>query len=93
MIKKDYPSEPVNLHIKSLINIIQEKNWVISIKKGNGKLPIFRGNGERVIIFYDEWHIQVYKKGPNTILDQTSSPIYMCVYELLLWICIFNCLE
>ena len=28
-----YPGEPVNIHIKSLINIIQENNWVITTKK------------------------------------------------------------
>ena len=29
-----YPGEPVNIHIQSLINIIQENNWVITTKKG-----------------------------------------------------------
>ena len=29
-----YPGEPVNIHIKSLINIIQENNRVITTKKG-----------------------------------------------------------
>ena len=29
-----YPGEPVNTHIQSLINIIQQKNWVITTKKG-----------------------------------------------------------
>ena len=29
-----YPVEPVNIHIQSLINIIQENNWVITNKKG-----------------------------------------------------------
>ena len=33
-IRKYYPSEQVNIHIKSLINIIQGKNWVIATKKG-----------------------------------------------------------
>ena len=28
-----YPVEPVNIHIQSLINITQEKNWVITTKK------------------------------------------------------------
>ena len=29
-----YPGEPVNIHIKSLINIIHEKNLIITTKKG-----------------------------------------------------------
>ena len=44
-----YPGEPVNIHIQSSINIILENNWVITTKKGKGKLPLFCGNGERVI--------------------------------------------
>ena len=28
------PGEPVNIHIQSLIYIIQEKNWVNTTKKG-----------------------------------------------------------
>ena len=44
--------EPVNIHIQSLISIIQENNRVITTKKGNGKIPLFRGNGERVNPIY-----------------------------------------
>ena len=51
-MKKYDPGEPVNIHIKSLITIIQEKNWVITTKKGKGKLPLFCGNGKRVMPFY-----------------------------------------
>ena len=29
-----YPGEPVNIGMQSLINIIQENNWVITTKKG-----------------------------------------------------------
>ena len=29
-----YPGEPVNIHIQSVINIIQENNWVITTTKG-----------------------------------------------------------
>ena len=36
---KYYPGEPVNIHIKSLINIFQENNWGINTKKGKGRLP------------------------------------------------------
>ena len=38
-MKKYHPGEPVNIHIKSFINMIQEKDWVITTKKGKGKLP------------------------------------------------------
>ena len=41
------------MHVQSLINIIQDNHWVITTKKGKVKLPLFRGNGEQVIPFYD----------------------------------------
>ena len=47
--KKYYPGEPVNIHMQSLINIIQEENWFITNKKGIGKFPLFCSNGERVV--------------------------------------------
>ena len=34
IINRYYPGETVNIHIQSLINIIQENNWVITTKKG-----------------------------------------------------------
>ena len=34
IMNKYYPGEPVNIPIQSLINIMQEKNWVITTKKG-----------------------------------------------------------
>ena len=52
-INRYYPVEPVNIHIKSLINIIQEKNWVITAKKGKITLPLLCGNVERLITIYD----------------------------------------
>ena len=53
IINRCYPDEPVNIRIKSLINIIQENNLVITNKKkGRGKLPLFCGNGERVNPIY-----------------------------------------
>ena len=52
IMKKYYPSEPVNINIQPLINTIQENNWVITTKKGKGKLLLFHGNGEQVIPFY-----------------------------------------
>ena len=44
--------ETINNHIQPLIDIIQDNNRVITTKKGNGKLPLFSGNGERVISTY-----------------------------------------
>ena len=32
IIIRYYPDGPVNIHIQSLINIIQENNWVITTK-------------------------------------------------------------
>ena len=52
IMKKYYPGEPVNIHIKLLINIIQENNWLMITKKWKGKLPLFFRNGERVIPIY-----------------------------------------
>ena len=51
-MNKYYPGEPINIHIQSLINSMQENNRVIIIKKGKGELPLFHGNGERVITTY-----------------------------------------
>ena len=59
IINRYYPDETVNIHIQSLINIIQENNWVITTKKGKGKLPLFRGNGERVNPIYDGHYIWI----------------------------------
>ena len=33
IINKYYPGESVNVHIQSLINIIQENNWASTAKK------------------------------------------------------------
>ena len=52
IINKYYPDEPVFIYMQSLINIMHEKKWVITTKKGKGKLPLFCGNGERVITIY-----------------------------------------
>ena len=41
-----FPGEPVNIHIQSLINIIQDNNRVITIKKDKVKSPLFCGNRE-----------------------------------------------
>ena len=56
-----YPGEPVNIHIQSLINITQENNWVLPPKKGKGKLPLFRGNGERINPIYAGKAMHVYR--------------------------------
>ena len=47
-----YPGEPVNIHIQSIIIIIQENNLLITTKKGKGKLPLFHGNVKREIPIY-----------------------------------------
>ena len=52
IIKKYYSVEPISIHTRSLINIIQENNWVVTTKKGMFKLPIFIGNGEQRIPIY-----------------------------------------
>ena len=39
--------------MQSLINDIQENNWVISKKKGKGESPLFCGNREQVVLIYD----------------------------------------
>ena len=51
-MKKYHPGKPVNIHLQLLINIIQENNWIITTKNGKGKLPLFNGEGERVITVY-----------------------------------------
>ena len=55
-----YLVEPVNIHIRSIINIIQENNWFITTKNGKVKLPLFRSNGEQVITFYVERRIVIF---------------------------------
>ena len=52
---RECTGEIVNIHIQSLINILQENNWEISTKIGKGKLTLFCGNGERVITFCVPW--------------------------------------
>ena len=52
-MNKYYSGEPVNIHMQSLINIMKDNDWVIIAKNSQGKLPLFHGNGERVIPIYD----------------------------------------
>ena len=33
IMKKYYPGQPVNIHIQSLINIVQENDWLLPPKK------------------------------------------------------------
>ena len=51
-MNKYYPGEQVNIHIQTLINSMQENNGVITLKKVRVKIPLLRGNGERVIPIY-----------------------------------------
>ena len=56
--KKYYQDEPENIRIQSLINIIQEKNWVITITKIVRKNYHFSGNEEQVISIYASiWNV------------------------------------
>ena len=52
IMNRYYPGKPVNIYTQSLINIIQENNCVITIKKIKGKIPLFCGNGEQVNTSY-----------------------------------------
>ena len=56
-MKTYYPVEPVNIHIQSLINIIQENNRIINTINGKGKLPLYCVNRERIIPIYAGRHI------------------------------------
>ena len=77
--EKYYLGEPVNIYIQSLINMIQDKNWLITTKKGKGKSPLFCGNGERVMTIYaihsivqiGHWDICVVL-GKNKIISWTQ---------------------
>ena len=51
-MNKYYPVEPENIHIQSLIHIIQENNRVNITNKGKGKLPLFSANAEQEITIY-----------------------------------------
>ena len=37
-MNKYYTGEPVNIHVQPLINIMHDKNWVTTTKKGKVKL-------------------------------------------------------
>ena len=50
--EKYYAGEPVNIHIESLINIIQDNNRVTPQEKDNGKLKLFFGNVEWIFTIY-----------------------------------------
>ena len=50
---------------EKLINIIQDKDWLI-LTKGKGKSPLFCGNGERVIT------INILNEAENISEQQTS---------------------
>ena len=42
------------------MNIIQDNNWVITTKKGKGKLSLFCGNVE--------WIILIHGRGPGVVV-------------------------
>ena len=60
IINKYYPDELVNKNIQSLINIFRRIIGLLPPKKGKGKLPLFHGNGERVIPIYGAYHVIKY---------------------------------
>ena len=74
-MNKYYPVEPVNIHLKSLINIILGKKLGnYHKKKGKDKLLIFCGYGERVIPIY----------GRHSLDDINYTPTYFincCYYQ------------
>ena len=78
IIKTYYPGEPVNIHMQSLINIIQDNNWGITTKKGKGKFPLFCGNIEWVIPLY---YIRCYSlpKYLPYLLSYTLHALYICL--------------
>ena len=51
------------------MNIIQEKNWVITTKKGKGKLPLFCGNVERVFSIYVSHQVGILVHHLNIIYE------------------------
>ena len=55
------------------MNIIQENNWVITTKKGKGKLPLFCGNVEQVITIYGLNNIHPFKIKGYTVQQYQSS--------------------
>ena len=70
--EKNYPGEPANIHIQPLINIIPDNNWLITTKKGKGKLPLFYGNVEQVIPIYAWGHLRYVARH---ILHMNKLPI------------------
>ena len=67
-MNKYHRVETFNIHIQSLINIIQKNNWVITTKKVKGKLPLFCGGGERAIPIYGVSLLYCYKTVLSHIL-------------------------
>ena len=54
-MEKYYPGGPVYIHMQLLLNIIQDKNWLITNnKRGKGKLKLFCDNSEWIILIYVE---------------------------------------
>ena len=70
-MNKYYPVEPVNIHIQSFINIMQDNNRLITMKNGKGKLTLFLGNIKWVIPIYASWyslHCVLYNSRTNMCL-------------------------
>ena len=63
-MKKYYPGELVKFTYKIINNISIRTIGYLPTKHGKGKLPIFWGNGERVIPIYD---VKMYTNDANGI--------------------------
>ena len=64
--EKYYPGETFNIHIQSLIILSRRKIGQLPPKKGKGKLMLFFGNGEWVILVYDT-HRSLAKAGNHSV--------------------------
>ena len=98
-MNKYHPGETGNIHIQLLINIMQDNNWVITAKKGNGKLPLFCGNGEQVLPIYalnhrvkiiENKHFSKTRYYPSSIKDFEWRIVIFWYDQSSLFICLIT---
>ena len=68
------------------MNIIQENNWVITTKKGKGKLSLLCGNIERVIPIYSlicSLDYLLLKYGQDQGLFQCKKPLATVMFGVV----------
>ena len=68
------------------MNIIQENNWVITTKKGKGKLSLLCGNIERVIPIYSlicSLDYLLLKYGQYQGLNQCQRPLATVTFRFV----------